>query len=79
MTLYGSDICPDCLEAKKTLADMGIKYEYVVITENTDNMKAFLHLRDTLPLFDEVRRDGCIGIPLFTDGERYSFDLNDFC
>ena len=47
------------------LDDKGIPYEYVDITESTKNLRAFLAMRDTLPVYDEAKAEGRIGIPSF--------------
>ncbi|MFQ7310662.1 MULTISPECIES: hypothetical protein [Sellimonas] len=66
--IYSSDICPDCVETKDRIAKANmddLRCLFIDITENTGNLKRFLKLRDTLDLFDTVRRDHIIGIPLF--------------
>ena len=50
---------------KQLLDDKGIPYEYVDITESTKNLRAFLAMRDTLPVYDEAKAEGRIGIPSF--------------
>ena len=34
--IYGADWCSDCLVAKRFLDEKGIKYEYIIITDNDD-------------------------------------------
>lgn len=65
MKFYGTHLCPDCEEAEAFLKERNISFEYVDITGTTANLKEFLKLRDTDPLFDLVRADGMIGIPCF--------------
>lgn len=65
MKVYGSDICIDCRNYKALQAIRGFEAEYIDITENTGNLREFLQIRDTQPIFDEVRSRGGIGIPLF--------------
>lgn len=65
MKVYGSDICIDCRNYKALQAKRGFEAEYIDITENTGNLRDFLQIRDTQPIFDEVRSRGGIGIPLF--------------
>ena len=45
--MYGSMLCPDCVEAKEYFEKINYKYEFVNITESMANLKEFLHLRDT--------------------------------
>lgn len=77
MKVYGSDICIDCREFKALMAERGFDVEFVDITENTANMRAFLHLRDREAAFEEVKARGGIGIPAFVreDG-MVTLDLN---
>ncbi|MEG0806231.1 MAG: GNAT family N-acetyltransferase [Lachnospiraceae bacterium] len=71
LKIYGSDICPDCVTMGIILKEEEIPYNYIDITESTDNLKEFLKLRDNNPLFAPVRENGGIGIPLQirTDGK----------
>ena len=77
MKVYGSEICGDCREFKALMAQRGFTVEYVDITENTANLRAFLQLRDHEAAFAPVKERGSIGIPAFVkeDGE-VTLDLN---
>lgn len=78
MKVYGSDICIDCRNYKALALSRGLEAEYVDITESTCNLREFLHIRDTQPLFDEVRSRGGIGIPLFVQEDgAMTLDLNE--
>ena len=70
MTIYGSMMCPDCVECRKDLDEAGVEYTYLDFAEDLRNLKAFLALRDTDPAFAQVREEGRIGIPciLVEDG-----------
>ena len=76
MKIYGTDLCPDCVAAKKILDEKNIPYDYVDITKNIADLKAFMRLRDTSPAFDAVKKAGNIGVPAFVleDGE-ISFEV----
>ncbi|NLW52168.1 MAG: glutaredoxin [Tissierellia bacterium] len=76
MIYYGTQICPDCVRATKILDKLKIEHKYVDITQNTNNMREFLKLRDTREEFKEIKELGLIGIPCFLmpDGS-ISFDL----
>ena len=63
MIIYGSDLCPDCINCKADLDKAGVAYEYRSITEHLPYMKEFLALRDREDLFTSVREAGYIGIP----------------
>ena len=56
-------ICPDTVECCEAFTKAGVEYEYLDFAEKTANLKAFLKLRDSSPLFDAVRQAGNIGIP----------------
>lgn len=80
ITMYGAEICPDCVEAKELLKNVtNIRLEYKNITESTTVLKEFLAYRDKEVLFQEVKDAGKIGIPFFVleDGTK-TFDLTEF-
>ena len=63
LSIYGSPLCPDCRECKENLDAHGVEYEYVDITQSMRNLKAFLKLRDSLPVFEPAKEHGAVGIP----------------
>ena len=63
LKVYGMSICPDTVECCEALTRAGVEYEFLDFAEKTANLKAFLKLRDSSPLFDSVRQEGGIGIP----------------
>ena len=63
LKVYGMKICPDTVECCEALTRAGVEYEFLDFAEKTANLKAFLKLRDSSPLFDPVRQEGGIGIP----------------
>ena len=80
VVMYGTEICPDCVEAKAILtASAGIELDYRDITKSTKTLKEFLAHRDHDPLFAPVIAVGNIGIPLFIpeDGSE-TFEIRDF-
>lgn len=78
MKVYGAQICIDCRNYRAIQKARGFEAEYVEIIENTTNLKEFLAIRDNDPLFDAVRANGGIGIPLFVkeDGTK-TLDINE--
>ena len=75
MIIYGSMLCPDCVQCRKELDDAGVIYEYREITENLGYMKEFLRLRDENELFAPIKVEGKIGIPCILRAEgSISFD-----
>lgn len=65
LIMYGTNACPDCVHAEEVLKDKNISYIYLDWTDSTANLKRFLKLRDHEPLFDEMKKEGKIGIPCF--------------
>lgn len=63
LKIYGSMLCPDCVACRNDLEKAGVEYEYLDFGESLKNLKEFLILRDKNPQFDEIRREGKIGIP----------------
>ena len=62
LKIYGSMLCPDCVQCREDLDRAGVPYEYLDFSESLKNLKEFLLLREGEP-FAEVRREGRIGIP----------------
>lgn len=80
VTIYGTEICPDCVKAKKDLTALpDIELEYKNITGDTATLKEFLAYRDNDELFKEVKEAGRIGIPFFIleNGEK-TFDIGNY-
>ena len=71
MKIYGTVLCGDCRDCKNDLDEAGIDYNFLDITQELQNLKEFLKIRDTNPLFQEVKENGGIGIPCIIkdDGE----------
>lgn len=63
--IYGSELCPDCRNFKKGLDQLGIGYEYIDINLNLRDLSAFLILRDTEAVFEQIRGTRTIGLPAF--------------
>ena len=61
--IYGSMLCPDCVKCREDLDRAGIAYEYLDFAESLLHLKEFLKIRETSPLFEEVKKNGGIGIP----------------
>ena len=67
MKYYGSHNCPDCVNFRSYLDSNAIPYEFVDINKNMPNLKEFLRLRDTDPVFDSAKANGSVGIPAIVD------------
>lgn len=78
--MYGTEICPDCVEAKAKLETCSnLELDYRNITKSTKTLKEFLYHRDHDEMFAAVIKEGRIGIPFFVleDGTK-TFDVFDF-
>lgn len=78
--MYGAEICPDCNEAKEMLKECeSVQLEYRSITEKISTLKEFLHYRDNESIFEDVKKNGKVGIPFFVleDG-RKTFDIFEY-
>ena len=79
LKVYGSELCPDCIECKFNLERNNIEYENKDITKNLKYMKEFLRLRDKDTTFDDAKDNGYIGIPaLLTDDGKLTLDWESF-
>ena len=63
LKVYGSLLCPDCVDCCADLDKAGVAYEFLDFSHSLKHLKEFLALRDTLPIFHAVRENGSIGIP----------------
>jgi len=61
--IYGSMLCKDCVQCRQDLDHAGVSYEYLDFADNLLHLKEFLAIRESCPLFEEVRELGAIGIP----------------
>lgn len=74
MKLYISHLCPDCPPAMEHLDLRGIKYEVYDIQADILVLKEFLKIRDNIQAFDEIKKEGYIGVPcLINDSGEYLF------
>ena len=63
MKIYGSMLCPDCVECCKDLDAGGIIYTFCDFADELKYLKEFLKIRDVEPIFSQVKAEGKIGIP----------------
>lgn len=80
ITMYGAEICPDCVIAKEFLGKASdIELDYRNITKDTATLKEFLAYRDHEAIFAPIKESGKIGIPFFIleDG-RKTFAIEEY-
>ena len=63
LKIYGSMLCPDCVRCREDLDRAGVEYEYLDFSDSLGNLKEFLAIRDGQESFNEIKREGKIGIP----------------
>lgn len=63
LKIYGSMLCPDCVQCCDELTAAGVAYEFCDFADSLLNLKEFLAIRDKSALFDSARKEGKIGIP----------------
>lgn len=79
MIIYGSMLCGDCVSCREELDKAGIAYEYRDFSDNLQNLKDFLKLRDQDPVFLKTKKEGCIGIPcILKDDGKVVLDWKEF-
>ena len=79
LKIYGSMLCPDCVDCCRDLKEAKIEFEFCDFADSLLNLKEFLKLRDGSSAFDELRAAGKIGIPCIVreDGS-FTLDWNEF-
>ena len=79
LKIYGSQHCPDCVVCKEELEAAGVAFVYMNISDSLLALKQFLKLRDTNPLFEDIRSRGQIGIPcILREDGTVTFDWKEF-
>lgn len=63
LKIYGSMLCKDCVKCTGELDSAKVAYEFLDFGVELKNLKEFLAIREGNPLFDEIRKEGGIGIP----------------
>lgn len=62
LKIYGSMLCPDCVQICKDLDAAGVAYHFLDFADSLLFLKEFLRLREQ-PVFDDIKANGSIGIP----------------
>ncbi len=74
--LFISDKCGHCqdLMARKDYDERFKDYEIYNITNSMSELKAFLAYRDSLAGYEEIKKEGKVGVPsVVEDGETVKF------
>lgn len=67
LKIYGSMLCPDCVQCCEELKNAGVAYEFYDFSDSLLYLKEFLAIRDNSELFDNARKEGRIGIPCIVE------------
>lgn len=62
--IYSMNTCPDCTYLYDQIKGND-KFEVIDIGSHVKLLKEFIAIRDTNPLFDDVKFNGSLGIPCF--------------
>ncbi len=65
LTVIGSHACPHTLAALNKLMEAGVSVDFKDILGSHADLKAYLALRDSDPLYEDIRGTARIGIPCF--------------
>lgn len=80
LTIYGSRMCPDCVKCLQDLDAADVYYQYRDFSESLLYLKLFLSMRDSNPIFDDVKARGGIGIPcIVEESGAVSLTWEQFC
>ena len=78
VTVIGSHLCPDTLYALNKLCEVKADITFKNLSASLPDLRTYLALRESSPLYESVRENGSIGIPAFVleDGT-VTLDLAD--
>ena len=65
MKVTGSHLCPDTLYALNRLSEAGAEIDFKNISASLSDLKAYLALRESSPVFEGPKARGSLGIPCF--------------
>jgi len=76
--VIGSHLCEDTRNTLEILKGKDVEIEFFNLSEDLSALKKYLHYRETENMYEEVRKNGGIGIPLLVleDGTK-TFDVNE--
>lgn len=79
LVVYGLPRCPDTVSCLALFDQLKIKYEFRDISKDMKYIKQFMNLRDRSKCFDEIKKNGLVGIPCVYISESYQiFDWKRF-
>lgn len=76
--VIGSHLCPDTLYALCKLSEKHADVEFKNLSASLPDLKEYLAVRETNPMYEEVKAGGGIGIPFFAlEDETSTMDLDE--
>ena len=63
--MIGSHLCPDTLYALNRLSEAGAEIDFKNLSASLSDLKAYLALRESSPVFEGPKARGSLGIPCF--------------
>ena len=63
LKIYGSMLCPDCVNCCRELEKDNVPFAFYDFADSLQHLKDFLKIRDEMDIFDDLRTEGKIGIP----------------
>ena len=79
LKIYGSMLCPDCVDCCRELKEATVGFEFCDFADCLLNLKEFLKLRDESSVFEELRVAGKIGIPcILRENGSITLDWQEF-
>lgn len=65
ITVLGSHLCPDTIYAVNKMVEAGFKVTYKDILSCHSDLREYLMMRDTSPMYEKFRGTETLGIPCF--------------
>ena len=65
VTVVGSHLCPDTLYALNRLVEAKADIDFKNLSASLPDLKVYLGLRDSDPMYEKIKEGGGIGIPCF--------------
>lgn len=66
VTMVGTHLCPGCRARLEQIKAEGLDVEFHDLLESMQDMRMFLNIREGHPeIYDEIRKVGRVGIPVF--------------
>ncbi len=73
LKIYGREDCQDYVNLKASLDANNVAYDFRNIGDSLHDMAVFIKIRDTNPVFDEIKGTGKIGIPAVVTEDKSVF------